>query len=440
MNIDIKDAVKQIEKQIIEWRRDFHQYPEAAWTEFRTAERVVKLLTDFGYDVQYGSQVVKESAMMGVPSQETLEKHAKRAIEEGADRSVIENMAGGKTGVVATLRTGRPGPIVALRFDMDANDVQEKADENHRPWKEGFASLHAGVMHACGHDGHTAIGLGLAKILQEQKAGLCGTIKLIFQPAEEGVRGAKAMVEAGVADDVDYLFGMHLGFLAGGSDSFICGTDGFLATTKLDAYFQGVPAHAGAAPQEGRNALLAAANAAMNLHAISRHAEGVSRINVGVLEAGSGRNVIAEKAVLKLETRGETSAINDFMQKEAVRIIHGAADMQGVSVKIKEMGGAAGGQSDAGIAKRLRQAAESSGLFHVIKDNGSLGASEDFTCFLEKVQQRGGQGGYAMVGINRIAGHHDGAFDFDEAALGNAVTVLALAIFDLLGYKETAGN
>ncbi len=432
MNVDIKEAVKQMEGQIIDWRRDFHRYPEAAWTEFRTADRVVKVLNSFGYDVQYGSKVVDEAAMMGVPTQDVLENSSKRAIEEGADSTVVESMAGGKTGVVGTLYTGRPGPIVALRFDMDANDVQEKTDEKHRPWQEGFASLHTGVMHACGHDGHTAVGLGVAKILQEQKANLCGTVKLIFQPAEEGVRGAKAMVEAGVVDDVDYLFGMHLGFLAGSSERFICGTDGFLATTKFDAHFSGVPAHAGAAPHEGRNALLAAAQAAISLHGIPRHAAGVSRINVGVLEAGSGRNVIADKAVLKLETRGETSAINCFMQEEALRIIHGAAAIQGVTVTIREMGRASGGQSDTAIAKHLRQAAEASGLFAVIEDRGSLGASEDFTCFLERVQERGGQGGYAMVGINRAAGHHDGAFDFDEAALSNAVTVLTLAVSDLL--------
>ncbi len=435
MNVDsnkVKDAVKQMEKQLIDWRREFHQYPEAAWTEFRTADRVIKILNEFGYQVQYGDEVVKKEAMMGVPSQDVLEKNTKRALEEGADPALIEGMKGGKTGVLAILHTGRPGPVVALRFDMDANEVQEKTGEDHRPWQEGFSSLHPGIMHACGHDGHTAIGLGLAKVLQQEKEQLCGTIKLIFQPAEEGVRGAKAMAEAGVADDVDYLFGMHLGFLAGGSDTFICGTDGFLATTKIDADFHGVPAHAGAAPHEGRNALLAAANAAVNLHAISRHAAGVSRINVGVLEAGSGRNVIAEKAVLKLETRGETSAINSFMQEEALRIIQGAAAMQGVSVKIHEMGGAAGGQSDASISTYLRQAAERSGLFSTIIDKGSLGASEDFTCFLERVQNRGGQGGYSMVGINRSAGHHDGGFDFDEAALGNAVTVLALTVLDLL--------
>lgn len=428
MKEDIIKHVEQLQEQIISWRRDFHKYPEAAWTEFRTAARVVEVLQSFGYKVQYGQQVVKEEAMMGVPTQAVLEKQAQRAIAEGADKDVITSMLGGKTGVVATLHTGRPGPVVGLRFDMDANDAQEKSDDTHRPWQAGFASVHHGVMHACGHDGHTAIGLGLAKVLQEQKAQLAGTIKLIFQPAEEGVRGAKAMVAAGVADDIDYLLGMHLGFLANCSERFICGTDGFLATTKLDASFHGVPAHAGAAPQEGRNALLAAANAAINLHGISRHADGISRINVGVLEGGTGRNVIPDTAVLKLETRGATSAINDFMQEEALRIIHGAAGMQGVSVTIREMGGAAGGKSDALIASRLREAAEVSGLFSNIEDHGSLGASEDFTCFLERVKQQGGHGGYAMIGIDRAAGHHDGAFDFDEAVLGKAVIVLALAI------------
>lgn len=432
MSVDIKAAVTKIEEQLISWRREFHQYPEAAWTEFRTADKVIKVLKGCGYDVQYGSAVVNEAAMMGTPSKNVLEENLTRAAEEGADKAVLECMAGGKTGVVGILHTGRPGPTVALRFDMDANEVQEKTEPSHRPWQEGFSSRHAGIMHACGHDGHTAIGLGVAIILQQKKTELCGTIKLIFQPAEEGVRGAKAMVEAGVADDVDYLLGMHLGFLAGNSDYFICGTDGFLATTKLDAHFHGVPAHAGAAPQEGRNALLAAAGAAINLHGIPRHAAGVSRVNVGVLQAGSGRNVIAEEAVLKLETRGETSTINKFMQEEALRIIHGAAAMQGVSVTIHEMGGAGSGQSDEAVTNCLRQAVKTSGLFSIIEDRGSLGASEDFTCFLERVQKRGGQGGYAMVGINRAAGHHDGAFDFDETSLGKAVTVLALAVSKLL--------
>ena len=118
-------------------------------------------------------------------------------------------------------------------------------------------------MHACGHDGHTAIGLGVATVLAEMKDQLRGTIKLFFQPAEEGVRGARAMVEAGVCDDVDFLLGAHLGFQAREVGTIITGGAGFLATSKMDAIFTGVPSHAGAAPEAGRNALLASATAAL---------------------------------------------------------------------------------------------------------------------------------------------------------------------------------
>src|SRR5699024_10477015 len=145
-----------------------------------------------------------------------------------------------------------------------------------------------------GHDGHVAVGLCLAELLMDIKKHLKGTIKLIFQPAEEGVRGARAMVEAGVVDDVDYFFGFHLGF---GSDeiSLVAKTVGLLATSKLDITYTGRSSHAGATPEEGKNALLGAATAVLNLHAISPHSKGVTRINVGVLEAGSGANIVPDR-------------------------------------------------------------------------------------------------------------------------------------------------
>ena len=118
---------------------------------------------------------------------------------------------------------------------MDCNDVEECDTADHRPLESGFQSLHAKEMHACGHDGHVTIGLGLAKLISEHKEEMAGTIKLIFQPAEEGVRGARAMVAKGIVDDVDYMFGGHIGFKATQSDSLVCLTGGFLATTKLDA-------------------------------------------------------------------------------------------------------------------------------------------------------------------------------------------------------------
>ncbi|MCW7773828.1 amidohydrolase, partial [Klebsiella pneumoniae] len=164
---------------------------------------------------------------------------------------------GGFAGVVATLDTGRPGPTLAFRVDMDALDLNEQHDDSHRPHRDHFASCNAGMMHACGHDGHTAIGLGLAHVLKQYAAQLNGVIKLIFQPAEEGTRGARAMVAAGVVDDVDYFTAIHIG-TGVPAGTVVCGGDNFMATTKFDVQFSGVAAHAGGKPEDGRNALLAA--------------------------------------------------------------------------------------------------------------------------------------------------------------------------------------
>ena len=416
----------------VERRRDLHRHAEAAWTEFRTASIVADSLSALGYEVHTGAEVVAAEGMMGVPSAAELEKHAKRALAQGANPAWVEKMAGGKTGVVGVLRTGLPGPTVALRFDIDANDVLEAKEETHRPFRDGFASVNDGAMHACGHDGHTSIGLGVAEVLASLKDELCGTIKLIFQPAEEGVRGAKAMVMAGVVDDVDMLLGMHLGFVLRRSGTVCCQTSGFLATTKIDAVFTGVPAHAGGAPETGRNALLAAATAALNLHAISRHSAGASRINVGVLNAGSGRNVVPANAVLKIETRGTTSAINEYVYQEALRIINAAAAMYGVKVEITEMGGAAGCDSDALLAERLRKVVADAGLFEEQVAQADLGGSEDCTYFMERVQQRGGLAAYMVIGSEIAAGHHDSRFDFDESVMPKAIATIAAATVDLL--------
>lgn len=428
---DIHQMTAGMETELIAMRRDFHKYAESAWTEFRTASLVADRLTQLGYQVLLGDAVTNDAAMMGVPDREILQKHTERALSQGAVPKFVAAMAGGKTGVVGVLETGRPGPVAAFRFDMDANDVNEAMTEEHRPYREGFRSVNEGAAHCCGHDGHTTIGMGLAKILMQIQSRLCGTIKLIFQPAEEGVRGAKAMAAAGVVDDVQYVIGMHIGFLAKKTGRVICGGEGFLATTKFDAEFTGKPAHAGAAPEQGRNALLAAAAAAINLHAISRHSEGVSRINVGVLQAGSGRNVIPAEAVLKLETRGQTTAIDGYMKEQAERVIKGAAAMYDVAVKITEMGGAVGGKSDPELVRLVRKSAQASGLFEEIIDTGDLGGSEDFTYFMERVQAHGGQALYAMVGTDIAAGHHDGKFDFDESVLVKSVELLSLSLLEL---------
>lgn len=432
MGINFVEQAEKLSSKTIARRRDFHQHPEAAWTEFRTAAIVADTLTQLGYQVLAGDEVVDGEAMMGVPADAELARHAERALAQGANAHWVQKMQGGKTGVVGILKCGKPGPTVGLRFDMDANDVVEAESQEHRPFSEGFASVNRGAMHACGHDGHTAIGLAVAELLASIKDELCGTIKLIFQPAEEGVRGARAMVVKGIVDDVDYFLGMHLGFNTNKLGQLACRIEGFLATTKLDAVFTGVAAHAGAAPEEGRNALLAAAAASLNLHAIARHSQGPSRINVGQLTAGTGRNVVPANAVIKLETRGTTSAINEYMCTEAKRIIKAAADMYGVEVELREMGGAAGADNDLCLAERTEAVAKQLGIFNDILPNCYFGASEDCTYFMERVQQHGGKAVYIMVGTGLTAGHHDFRFDFEEEVLTKAVALVSATAADLL--------
>lgn len=429
---EVIQLAKSLQEKTIGRRRDIHRHAEAGWTEFRTASIVADTLTDLGYQVSAGDEVLVSEAMMGVPAAAELSRQAERALSQGANPKWVEKMKGGKTGVVGVMTFAKPGPTVALRFDMDANDVLETEGDRHRPYRENFSSINKGAMHACGHDGHTAVGLAVAEILVRLQDKLAGTIKLIFQPAEEGVRGAKAMTLKGIVDDVDYFLGMHFGFKMQKTGQFCCNIRGFLATTKYDAVFKGVPAHAGAAPEAGRNALLAAATAALNLHAISRHSQGASRINVGVLNGGSGRNVIPAKAVLKLETRGVTSEINQYMSSEAVRIIESAAAMYGVEVAITEMGGAAGCSNSPLLVDRLGTLVKRMGIFNDIVEQCDFGASEDCTYFMERVQERGGQAAYVMVGTDLKAGHHDSSFDFDEQALTLAIAAAAGAAVELL--------
>ena len=250
MNLDkeIMRAADAMKDALIERRRDLHRHPEPGWTEFRTASLVATTLESLGYEVATGEEAVAKDSMMGLPSADVLRAAEERAVSEGAEPRWLERMKGGLTGVVGTLRFAKPGPVVALRFDMDSNDVDETDAPDHLPNREGFASLHAGAMHACGHDGHTTVGLAVANLLSERRDDLAGTLKLIFQPAEEGVRGAKAMTDRGVVDDVDYMLGAHFGFKMKETGSIACNVTGVLATGKFVASFTGQASHAGAAP------------------------------------------------------------------------------------------------------------------------------------------------------------------------------------------------
>lgn len=413
--------MERLQDFMVAFRRDLHKHAEPGWFEFRTSSRVAERLAQLGYKVGVGREIIEEKDVMGrdgkgVPAQ------VDRALRQGAQKEWIDRMAG-FTGVLAVLDTGRPGPVISLRFDLDAVEVNEVQERVHRPFREGFSSVNPGVMHACGHDGHTAMGLGLASVLMGQRDSLKGVIKLIFQPAEEGVRGAKAIVGKGILDDSDFFLAVHLG-MGVPTGRVVAGVTGFLCTTKFDVEYRGCPAHAGAAPNEGCNALLAAANAALNLHAIAPHREGISRVNVGVLSAGEGRNVVPSHALLKVETRGQTDAVASYMFDRASTIVASGAAMYGVEWSLRKRGESTTARSDESLVELVAGAALKTGCFAEVGRYAEPGGSDDAAWMMRRVQERGGRATYILLGADIAAGHHNGAFDFDESVLFQGVGLL----------------
>jgi aminobenzoyl-glutamate utilization protein A len=421
-------VLPDIAARAVRTRRDLHRFPELGMIEFRTASIVAERLSALGLDVKLGREVMDSASRMGMPSEAALDRAYQDAAANGAPGKFLPAFAGGHTGVVATLKGKAPGPTIALRVDMDALPILENDTQAHLPAREGFVSSRPGVMHACGHDGHTAIGLAVAEALTGMRDQLSGTIKFIFQPGEEGGRGALPMVKAGVVDDVDYFIAIHLG-TGVPSRTFRPAVHGHLASAKLDVSFRGRAAHAGGRPEEGRNALLAAAQAVVGLYGISRHHAGRSRINVGTLKAGSGRNVIADEATLAMEVRGETEAIADYMLERARAVLNGAAMAQDVTVDIRLAGRTTVAASDEKLSQRLASALQGqlTGV-EIDAEAHVTGGSEDATYFMRRVQERGGQAIYAVVGSDIPSGHHTPEFDIDETDFPWAIEALTTGI------------
>ena len=436
MTETIRSRAQALLPELTAIRRDLHRFAEPGWMEMRTTSLLARKLTDLGYEVLTGPAVCKAEARMGLPSSEALEAHYKWAQENGADPEFLPATRGGFTGVVATLHCGE-GPTAALRFDIDALGVLEADDETHLPHREGFASVTPGVMHACGHDGHAAVGIGTAMLLRELRGQLHGTVRLIFQPAEEGVRGASSVVAAGHLDGVDYALAAHVfpaGKAAGLVDVGVLaeGGKGGLATSKLDVTFHGRSAHAGIAPQEGRNALLAAATAVLNLHAIPRFGNTPTQLNVGTLHAGTGRNVVCETAKLELEVRGETTEANEYMLSRAQKIVKAAAEMQDCAVQTQAMGHAAALTCDWPLSARIERICKEELGLRVTRVGSLGGGSEDFSCMAQRVQQQGGQAAYVGLLTACPAANHNDHFDFDEQALANGAAMFAAVTASLL--------
>ena len=207
MERKITYITRELMEKMTALRREFHRYPETAWTEYRTTWRAAQELEKAGFQVFLGEEVCRPDSRMGLPTGKYLKSCEARALSEGVPSGVMERMQGGKTGAVGILKGEKPGPVRALRFDMDALPVQEAETERN----QGYRSLHPGIMHACGHDGHTAAGLGLAHLLGQRRQELTGEVRLLFQPAEEGCRGARALGDQGWLEGADFFLGGHIG-------------------------------------------------------------------------------------------------------------------------------------------------------------------------------------------------------------------------------------
>lgn len=428
--------IEDMEPRLIALRRSVHQYPETGWLEMRTSAIIHERLSALGYTVLTGSEAVCPEARMGVPDEETLSAHVQAAERQSGTplEYLTPEMRQGLTGVIGILNCGS-GPVVALRFDIDALPMTERSDPAHRPAREGFASRNPGMMHACGHDAHVAIGLGVAEMIMAIKDRLRGTVKLIFQPAEEGARGARAVTAAGHVDDVDYFIGSHVAPTDSLDDGDVtAGTWGSLATSKLDVAFIGEAAHAGGYPEQGKNALLAAASAVLALHAIPRHSGGQSRVNVGTLHAGGGRNVVPDRAFMQVEVRGETTEINEYMERQARAICQGAAAMQGCACEITLAGQAEGQHSDLELIARIGKAVKEylPELTLSTEQNARNWGSEDISIFMNRVQAHGGQATYMRVMTLMAGAQHTVSFDMDESVIGKSVKVFCAAVLELM--------
>jgi aminobenzoyl-glutamate utilization protein A len=413
---DVPDRLRDL-------RRSFHERPEPAWREFWTTARLLDELEAIGVDdLLVGSDLLAADARMGLPDDAEIEAWFERAREAGVDPDTLDRLDGGYTGCLAVLEGDRAGPTVALRVDIDALPLTEADESGHHPAAEGFRSRHGGAMHACGHDAHMTIGLGVVEALADRD--FPGTIKVLFQPAEEVVGGGAPVAESGVLDDVDYLLALHIG-LDHPTGEVVAGVEGFLAVSHFRAEFSGEPSHAGGHPEDGRNAVQAMATAVQNLYAIPRHADGQTRVNAGDVGGGTAANIVPEEAYIEGEVRGETTELMEYMREHADRVLESAAEMHDCELSVTTSGEAPSATPDDAVVDLVEAVAgETAGVTSVVR-HADLGGSEDATYLMRRVQERGGKASFVCVGTDHPGGHHTATFDVDERSLPIGVELLA---------------
>ena len=359
-----------------EIRHRIHQHPELAYNEFQTADLVASELKKAGYEVETGI---------------------------------------GGTGVTAVLDSGNPGPTVGLRADMDALPLQEKTGLP-------YASKVEGVMHACGHDGHTATLLGVAKTLMQQREKVQGKIKFIFQPAEEGKAGACAMIEDGVLENpkIDFIFGYHnwpgvrLGHLGVKPGCQLA------ATTALEFYIRGKGGHA-ALPHLCDDVVLTGSQLVQSLHALVgriNRATDPAVISITQFRAGQdSHNVLPDQVTLMGTLRTTSSESLARMKKGIEDLAHGASKATGLSVECKLMEGypaTINHEAETQYVKNI--AAQVLGAEQISAFDAPSMGGEDFAFFLEKVP-----GCYFFLGNGEDSPSlHNPKFDYNDKLLDNA--------------------
>ncbi|MFI7132166.1 amidohydrolase [Nonomuraea sp. NPDC050153] len=402
------------------FRRELHRNPEPAFVEIGTAARIARAVEDLPVTVLTGKDAHDLSPVVNYPSPRTLDEWAARAVDSGIPPEKARYFRENGTALVVDLAGVRPGPRWGLRADIDALPVRESADPAHFPAANGFAAVN-GAMHACGHDANATIGVGLLHRLADRD--FAGSLRVLFQPAEEGVRGAQTMIDAGVADGIDIMLAAHM---AGDLDvGHVVGSfTGGMATRKLKADFTGRASHAAGAPESGRNALLAAAMAALAIMAIPRYRSADTRLNVGTLVAGEGVNIVPSSAVMTCEARATDDEIVDELVDRIRSIVEGAARTQDVEAALAVTGRSATVAPDDDLVDRIVEVAGAHpGVVEVTRTKAFAG-SDDANLLIRHVQRRAGKGAYLMIGAGSPGPHHSADFDVAEEAIPIGIDLL----------------
>jgi len=338
--MNINPDILKIKKTIIETRRDFHKHPELSFQEKRTSKIVAKKLKS------YGLQVIKNV---------------------------------GKTGVIGILKGAKQGKTIAMRADMDALPIQETSDITYK-------SINDGVMHACGHDAHTAMLLGAAEVLSKKNQQIKGEIHFIFQPAEEGYGGAKFMIEDGAIDNVDEIYGMHVWNYQKSGTIGIQSGPVMAAADMFTIEIRGIGGH-GAAPQGTVDCVVVGAHLIQALQTIvSRNTNPLENtvITVGQINGGYNFNIIADKVTLKGTTRAYTEKNRNMIKKRMKEIISGTEKMFRAKINLKYKDGYPPVVNNLKTTEKIKKISKNIVGNNVIKPYLSMGG-EDFSYFANKI-------------------------------------------------------